>query len=49
MKEERIKEIEIDMATEGFYKNFNSKEIIEEYTRLKRELPLLYEKWEELV
>jgi len=48
-KEKRIKEIELSMAEEGFYQDPSKKHLIEEYSNIKKDLPSLYEKWENLV
>lgn len=48
-KEKRIKEIETSMGEEGFYQNPSSKNLIDQYSTIKKELSSLYDKWENLV
>ena len=48
-KEKRIKEIELAMGEEGFYQDPSKKHLIDEYSNIKKDLPSLYEKWENLV
>jgi len=47
--EKKIKEIEIKMTMPDFYKNPENKELLKNYSNLKKLLPSLYEKWEELL
>ena len=46
--ENEIQSIEEKMAEASFFKDQANKEVIEEYSKLKKLLPDLYKKWEEL-